>query len=132
GRECTVIEILAENERPQQLRQIFTGTGDDAPLDPGIALPLASLVLIILLEQGEAAGERTFRTVGTQPHVDAEHETVLGEFVDGRDQLLAEPREKFVVAQRLAGLVALPPRFAVLFKREDEIDVGGGVELLAA
>src|SRR3546814_540002 len=87
GSKGAIIQILAEYERPQQSGEIITRTGNDAPLDPCIALPLTPLVLVILLQHGETTSQRPIRTIRPQSHIHAEHEAILGDFVECSDEL---------------------------------------------
>src|SRR6185369_2600523 len=59
---------------------------DHAALEPGEALPLASLDLQVFLEHGEAHDGRSRIAVGPQREVDAEHEAVVGGVADERVQ----------------------------------------------
>ena len=61
-RRCAVVEILPEHERPddplEAVGHARIAAGDDARLDPRVALPLAALGDEVLLERVEARRER--------------------------------------------------------------------------
>src|SRR5882672_9578607 len=93
-----------------------------ARLDPGIALPLAAVRHEILLQRIEARRQRATVAPGTQAHVDAEHEAVLGALAERRDQPLPESG---VALQAV-------PRSALVRMEKHQVDVGGHVQLAAA
>ena len=117
--ERRVVEVLAVHERTHDGAQLVVcRASQGARLDPGVAFPLATVADQIGLEEVEAADERPRVAVRPQPHVDAEDEAVLG---DVGEQPGEAPRE------RLETLGALG-----VGMQQDEIDVGGDVELAAA
>jgi hypothetical protein len=96
-------------------------------LDPGIALPLAALRVEVVLQHLEGADQRAGFAIGPQAHVHAEDLAVLGGVGDGVDQGTAESGEVFEVGNR-----PLPVGVAILGVDEDQVDVGGDIELAPA
>ena len=127
GAVGTVIHVLAVHEGAHQLRQVAVVAGHHPRLDPGVAFPLAALGDEVVLQHVEAAHQRTRVAVGAQAHVDAEHLAVLGDLVQGLDELLAQAFEELVVADHL-----LAAGVAVLGVDEDQVDVRRHVEFATA
>ncbi len=127
-RNRVVIEVSAVDERAHQLHEFrFVVPGDRARLDPGVAFPFPSLGDEVVFQRVEADGERSAVPVRPQAHVNAEHVPVGGHFRERRNQLSAEPGEVLVIANR-----ARPLRVSFFRISEDEVDVGGDVQLGAA
>jgi hypothetical protein len=128
--ERGVVEIAAVDERPQRLDQAFAGdkiAGDRPRLDPGVALPVAALALVVLLHRGEAQRDAPGAAERAQAQVDAEHVAVGGDFGEQLDQLLRDAGEERLVRERTRAV-----GLAVLGEREHQVDVGGKVQLAAA
>src|SRR5438270_847918 len=117
--ERGVVQIFAEDERAHDGRELVMLSARQRPrLDPCVALPFAALGDEVGLEKIEAADERPGIAVGPKAHVDAEYEAVLGGVVE---QAHEPPRRR------------LQPRRALAIRmQENEIDVGGDVELAPA
>ena len=123
-----VVEVLAKDERrDQRVELVVPRAGQCARLQPRIALPRAPLRDQVLLERRIGHREGPALAVGPQPHVDAEHVAVRRDVVERADDAPAEPLEEFPVRQRPRAI-----RIAVFRIDEDEIDVGGHVELAPA
>ena len=125
------VQVTPVNERPQHLLQLRAGhliAGHHPRLDHRVAFPVATLILVILLQRIEAQHQRARRTVGPQAHVDAEHETVDGHRVQRLDQPLAETNEKFLVIQRAFHADG----FATLGVGENQVDVRRQIQLHGA
>ncbi len=91
------VQVTPVNERSQHLLQLRARhliAGHYARLDHRVALPVAPLILVILLQCIKAQHQRAGRAVRPQAHVDAEHETVDGHRVQRLDKTLAETNEK--------------------------------------
>ena len=128
GVDRAEVEVLAEHERAGDVAQLRPAlAAQHAALDPGVAFPLAALGDEVVLEHVEAAHQRAGVAVGAQAHVDAEHLAVLGDIVQGLDELLAQALEELVVADHL-----LAAGVAVFGVDEDQVDVGRYIELAAA
>ena len=128
GVDRAEVEILAKDEGAGDAVELGPAFAQHHPrLDPGVALPLAALGDEIVFQHVEAAHQRPGVAIGAQAHVDAEHLAMFGDLVQGLDQLLAEALEKFIVADHL-----LATGVAIFRVDEDEVDVGGHVELASA
>lgn len=71
------VQVAPIDERPQHAEQLLACllvAADHPRLDHRVALPVAPLVLVVLLQRGEAVDQRSAGAVGTQAHVDAEDE----------------------------------------------------------
>ena len=78
--ERAEVEVLAVDERPHDRIELRVAAAGDRPrLDPRVALPFAPLRDEIGFQRLEARDQRPGFAVGPQPHVDAEHEAVLGD-----------------------------------------------------
>src|SRR5204862_4635266 len=95
--------------------------------DPGVALPVATLALVVLLHRGKAQCEPARGTEGPQAQVDAVAEAVGGDILEQLRQALADAREVFLRRERARALA-----LAVFGEGVDEVDVGGEVELATA
>ena len=93
-------------------------------LDEGVAFPVAALGLEVAGHGGAIHDQRAAAAVGTQAHVHAEREAVLGDAVQRLDQALANAREEVAVRQAGGGA-------PVLGKGEDQVNVRRQVELAA-
>ncbi len=125
-----VVEVAPVHEGAHDVvveRAVARGAGDRARLHPGVALPVAAVLLQVVLERAEVHGERARLAERPQAHVHAEHEALGGARIEQPDQRLAEAREVLLVRD-LARAVGL----AALGVEEDEVDVRGEVELAAA
>ena len=122
------VEILAIHERHDHgFELVARGAGHRARLEPRVAFPRAALRHQVLLEAGERQRQRAAVAVGTQSHVDAEHEAVDGGIRQRTDDAPAEAVEELAVGDR-------PRAVGVALVRidEHEIDVRRHVELAAA
>ncbi len=133
------VEIAAIDERhdePLELARRVAAehrSRHDAALDPREAFPVARARDEVALEHREARHERARVAVGTQSHVDAEHEAVGRHVGERRDQRAAEAREERVVRDRTDRHVGIDrARLAVVGVDEDQVDVGRDVQLAAA
>ena len=81
----------------------------------------------VLFQAVETHRQRPRVSPGTKPHIDAKHAALFGRLVQQPDQALAHAHEIFVVGKR-----ARADGFAFLGIDQDEVDVGGDVELAAA
>ena len=144
-RNSVEIQILSEDERTHEgrdvpllllevLRRREDGLVDDAALEPGEALPVAALRVEILLEHVRRAHDRTRLAVRTQAHVDSEDEAGPLDVVQGGNHAPCQPFIELLHGERAAGVrkFGRRPRLAFLVEEEDEVDVGGDVELSAA
>src|SRR5439155_19240188 len=127
-RERAIVEVFAVHERAHDRceRPVFAIGPERARLDPSVAFPLPALRDEILLERVEARGERAGVAPGAKAHVDAEDEAVRGAVAERGDQAAAEQREEVELALRPAA------GFPVFLIKENQIDIGGYVELAAA
>nr|VVN20140.1 hypothetical protein PS652_04277 [Pseudomonas fluorescens] len=122
------VQVTPVNEGPQHIQQLRASSlvARHYPrLDHRVAFPVAALILIILLQCIEAEHQGAGRAVRAQAHVDAEHETIDGDRVQGLDQALAQTGEELLVVQR-----ALDPfGLATFGEGEDQVDVRRQVQL---
>ena len=122
------IEILAEHEGPRDRAQLFAARAMHHPcLDPCVALPLAPLGDEIVLKHLEAAHQRSGVSVRPQTHVDAEDLALLGDLVEGLDELLAQLGEELEIADGFRAIGV-----AILRIDEDEVHIRGDVEFAPA
>src|SRR5690606_21233362 len=61
----TIVQILAEDKRPQHFGQSLLWSGNDTPFDPCVTFPFTALVLVILLKHRKTAGQCSFRAIRT-------------------------------------------------------------------
>src|SRR5262249_3930453 len=129
GGDCAVVQVLAEDEGPRDAHQRLAGVAaaERPRLDPGVALPLAAVRHEVLLERIEAHRQWPVVAPWAQPHVDAEGAPVGRRLVERADELAPEALEEFVMAEPARAL-----RLAVARVGEDQVDVGGNVELAPA
>ena len=133
GGDHAVVQVAPEHERPghpikllDHARRVRAGrVGNDATLDPGVALPLAALHDKVFLQHAQAAGQRTGIAVRAQSHVDAEDVAVFGHVGQCVDQTPAQLREVLVVGQRTWAAL----RVAIVVVQKDQVDVGRDVQL---
>ncbi len=121
------VQVAPIDERPQHAQQLLASllvAADHPRLDHRVALPVAALVLVVLLQRGEAVDQRAAGAVGAQAHVDAEDEAVDGDGIQRLDQLLPQAGEELLVVQRPLGALGL----AALGVTEDQVDVRRQVE----
>ena len=128
--EHAEVEVTAVDERPHALgldQLVGRGAGDGARLDPRVALPVAAMGLQVVVEEHRAGRQRPAVAEGPQPHVDAEHAALGGALAQQPDHEPAQAREEILVvdAARARG-------GALVGKQEDQVDVGGKIELAAA
>src|SRR6185437_15190831 len=98
-----------------------------AGLEPRVALPRARVRDEVILERGERGCERSAVPEGPQPHVDAKCLPVPGRLREERDERAAHRREKSGMGEG-----SRAARLALRAVQEDEVHVGGNVELRAA
>ncbi len=123
-----VVEVPAKDERrDQRIELVVPRARERARLQPCVALPRAPLGDQVLLERRKGHREGPAFAVGSQPHVDAKDIAIRRDLVQRADDAPAEPLEELAIGQRLRAI-----RLAVLRVDEDEIDVGGHVELAPA
>ena len=128
--ERGVVEVLAVDERAQQLLQLLAGSavaGDRARLDPRVALPVAALALVVLFHRGERQRQPAGVAERAQAQVDPRADAVHGRLVQQAYQLAAEPDEVFAVVERACAVGLAGVRV-----RQHQVDVGGEVQLAAA
>ena len=129
--EHAEVEVAAVHEGPQriamQLGEAGLGAVHGPRLDVGVALPVATVLLQVVLHRIEAHRDRAGIAEGPQAQVDAIDEAIVGRAAEQLRHALAGAHEEFLVRER--------PRtggFAVLGKQEDQVDVGREVEFAAA
>ena len=96
-------------------------------LDVGIALPVAPVLLQVVLERIEAHHRGARVAERAQPQVHAVDEAFVGPRAEELRQAPPDADEVLLVRER-----SQPVGFAVLRKEQNEVDVGGEVELAAA
>jgi hypothetical protein len=124
------VEVAPVDEGPQRFEQPRAGDAvarDRSRLDPRVALPVATLALVVLLHRREAERDAAGAAEGPQAQVDAVAEAVGGDVAEQLREALAEPGEPVLVVERPRA-VARPG----LREGEDQVDVGREVELAAA
>ncbi|MNN02291.1 hypothetical protein D3C81_1149470 [compost metagenome] len=119
GREVQIAPINEGPQHIQQLRPSHLIAGHHPRLDHRVALPITTLILVVLLQGIEAQYQRASRTVRTQTHVHAEHEAVDRDRVQGLDQALPEAGEELLIIQRAFD----PFGLATFGEGEDQVDV---------
>ncbi len=117
--EHAVVEIAAIDEGLDVLFHALRRAGHHARFQPRIALPGARVRDEIVLERRERGDERAAVAERAQAHVDAECRAFVGELRQERDHLAA----RLDVTLGAGRIVVV---------EEDEVHVGGDVELLAA
>jgi len=125
------IQVTAIHKRAQQAEQLRAHhliTGHDPGLDHCIALPVAALILVVLLQRIKAQHQRPGRAIRAQAHVDAKHKTVDGHRVQRLDQALTQADKKLLVVQSPFGA----HRFPAFGVGENQVDVRRQVQLYRA
>ena len=136
--EHVVVEVLAEHEGQHRPAQRAGASGRDAAgrrdhpaLEPGKALPFASLDQEVLLQRTQRDRRRPRIAVGAQRQIDPEHLAVLGDVAHRVVDVLDRLGEVFVVGDAVSpGGVAR--RLPVLVVDVDQVDVAGDVEFAGA
>ena len=126
--EVDVAPVHEWTQPLQQLRRQHHVAADRAGSNERIAFPVATVGLVVLLERIEAEHQGALGSEWTQPHVDAIDESVRGRLAQHLHQLARELQEESVVVDAAPSSLGL----SVLGEREDEIDVGGEVQLARA
>ena len=127
--EGAVIQIAPVDERRERVderRAAVDVAGHRARLDPGVALPLAAVGLVVVLHRGEAGHQRPGIAERPQPRIDAIDEAFRGALRQTLHQRARHALEIAVGVQR-----ALAVGLARRTVAEDQIDIGGEVELAA-
>ncbi len=106
------------------------GVGDHPALEPGEALPLATLRVEIGLEHAEGNHQRAGIAVRAKAGVHPEHEAVCGELGERGDRAPSQPVHPLAGGDAARALDALG--LALGAKDEDQVEVGGHVQLVAA
>ena len=128
GGDRVVIHVPPIDEGQDPFHQLGAAVaGQRSSLDPGVALPFPALGDEVVLERIEARDERAGVPVRPQPHVHPEDVSVGGDLGEHGDQPAAEYRAVLLVADRAGSL-----RFPVLRVDEDQVDIGGDIQLGAA
>src|SRR6056297_23698 len=125
------VDIAPEHEGAQHAHEpgaIGCTAGDRPRLDQRIALPVATLVLVVLLQRSKIVDQGTALPVGTQAHIHPEHKAISGHRVQGVDHRTPQPGEKLFVTQGLALTVRLPR----LAKRKYQVDIRRYIEFARA
>ena len=126
------INITAEDKWPQhsaQLAGINTIViAHDARFHHRIALPVAPLLLVIIFQRGKAQHQRAAVAKRAQAHIHAVDKAILGGLIQHLNQALSETGKKLRVIQ----LATAAAGGAVLRPGENQIDVGGEIQLAAA
>ena len=96
-----VIEIFSKHEWfDQPLERFALLPGQRSCLQPGIALPSPSLCYQIGFQRDERRAKRTRVAIGSQTHVDPEHESLRRHLVKRGDDPAAEAFEEFLIGER--------------------------------
>jgi hypothetical protein len=130
ARERRIIEIAPEHERPQRIekpRAADAIAADRARLDPGVALPVPSFALVVLLHRREREHRPAGMAKRPKTQIDAIDVAVGVALGDQRDERLRDARVIRLGVERPRAVAR-----AVFGEREDEIDVGREIELAAA
>ena len=129
--ERAEIEVAPIDERVQALEEVVAcrPVARDGPrLDPGVALPVPALLLVVLLHGVEAQDHGAVVAERPQAQVDAEDLPLRVRPAEDLDEAAAEAREELLVRQ----LPPAPGRLAGGRVGEDQVDVRGKVELARA
>ena len=126
--EVDVAPVHERTQPLQQLRRQHQVAADRTGPDERVAFPVAAVGLVVLLQRVEAEHERPLGAERAQPHVDAVDETVRGRLAEHPHELARELEEEAVVVDASSSPLGL----SVLGEGEDEVDVGGEVELARA
>src|SRR3972149_4717026 len=103
--------------------------GAEACLDQRLALPEEGALGIVGAVAVQRQDQGPAPALGAQAQVHAERVTFLGDALEGGDDLARQPPEVLAVRE---GAARAAGGLAVLRVHEDEVDIGGVVELLAA
>ena len=122
-----VVQIFAEHEGAHQRGDVVGMGRYDAGFAPCVAFPFAPLGDEVLLQRGFAGNQRAAVAIGAQAHIHAEHLPVGGDVAQQGDEFLPHFGEEFLVAA-----LAFAVGVAAFGVDEDEVYVGGDVELVAA
>ena len=128
GAEVDVTPVHERAQPLEQLRRPHHVAADRPGPNECVALPVAAVGLVVLLERVEAEHQRPLGSERTQPHVDAVDEAVRGRFAEHLHQLARELEEESIVVDAAPAALGL----SVLGEGEDEVDVGGEVQLACA
>ena len=123
------VEVFAIHEGTQAGDQFGTGdtiAGNASRLGPGVAFPVATFALVVLLHRRERQRHATGAAERPQAIVDTQHEPRGRDFRQQLRQPLADTGMEFLGADRTCTV-----GLAVLGKRENQIDVGRKVQLAA-
>ncbi len=128
--EYAEVEIAPIHERAHEFlirRRVGFQPNDGPCLDPGVALPIAAMLLQVIFERSQARHQRTAFAEWPQAHVHAKHEPVLVPRIEQPNEFTAEPGEIFFVFD-----LARPIGLARLREQEHEVDVGGEIQFAPA
>ena len=128
GAEVDVTPVHERSQPLQQLRRQHHVAADRTDSNERVALPVAAVGLVVLLERVEAEHERPLGPERSQPHVDAVDEAVRGRLAEHLHQLACELEEEAIVVDAASAALGL----SVLGEREDEVYVGREVQLARA
>ena len=128
GPEVDVTPVHERTQPLQQLRRQHQVAAHRAGPDEGVALPVAAVGLVVLFERIEAQHQRPLSAERTQPHVDTVDEAVRGRLAEHPQELAGELEEEAVVVDASPAPLGL----SVFGEGEDEVDVGGEVQLARA
>ncbi len=106
---------------------ISVGADDGARLDPGIAFPVAAMLLQVILERGQTHDQRPAFAEGPQPHIDAKYKAFRIARVEQADEFPAEAIEVFLIVDH-----PWPARLTGRGRQKNQIDIRGKIELAAA
>ena len=128
--EHAEIQVAPIHERPNEFLVcglVNTLAHDGASLDPGVPLPVPSMLMQIVLERREAHHQGSRVAERAQTHVDSKDEPILRPSVQQADDLTSEPGEIVLVVDgsRAIGL-------AGAFEQEHEIDVRREIQFAPA
>ena len=129
--ERAEIEVAPIDERVQAPEEVVARrpVARDGPrLDPGVALPVPALLLVVLLHGVEAQDHGAVVAERPQAQVDAEDLPLRVRPAEDLDEPAAEAREELLVRQ----LPPAPGRLAGGRVGEDQVDVRGKVEFARA
>jgi hypothetical protein len=126
GRE---VEVFAPDEGSEILQQAFPRgdvAGHGTRLDEGGALPVLADGFVVVKGGVGGDGKRRGARIGPQAQIGAEHVAVLGALADEAHEVARQAHQEGLHLQ------AGPHAYAVRIVEDDEIDVGGIVELEGA
>ena len=123
------VHVLAPDEGAQAVEEGPAGgdgAGAGAGLDVGGALPGAADALVVVLGRVGGDADRRHRGVGAEAQVGAEDVAFRGDLGEELHELLGDADEAAAELGVVVGVVA------ALVEEDDEVDVGGVVELAGA